>query len=79
MTRIVRSNREVFVEKIVDPSFVEKGLKYALATGNWGDAKKAHETRAGVSQVVNRLTFASTLSHLRRLNSPIDRSGKIAR
>lgn len=32
-----------------------------------------------MSQVLNRLTFASTLSHLRRLNSPIDRTGKIAK
>lgn len=27
-------------------------------------------------QVLNRLTYASTLSHLRRLNSPIGREGK---
>ena len=54
-------------------------MKYSLATGNWGDQRKAHQTRAGVSQVLNRLTFASTLSHLRRLNSPIGRDGKLAR
>lgn len=27
-------------------------------------------------QVLNRLTYASTLSHLRRLNSPIGREGE---
>ena len=32
-----------------------------------------------MSQVLNRLTFASTLSHLRRINSPIGREGKIAK
>ena len=31
------------------------------------------------TQVLNRLTFASTLSHLRRLNSPIGRDGKLAK
>ena len=30
-------------------------------------------------QVLNRLTFASTLSHLRRINSPIGREGKLAK
>ena len=30
-------------------------------------------------QVLNRLTYASTLSHLRRLNSPIGRDGKLAK
>ena len=34
---------------------------------------------SSLSQVLNRLTFASTLSHLRRLNSPIGRDGKLAR
>lgn len=31
---------------------------------------------ASTWQVLNRLTYASTLSHLRRLNSPIGREGK---
>jgi hypothetical protein len=30
---------------------ITDGLKYSLATGNWGDQKKAHQARAGVSQV----------------------------
>lgn len=30
-------------------------------------------------QVLNRLTYASTLSHLRRINSPIGREGKLAK
>jgi len=57
---------------------ITQGLKYSLATGNWG-AQGAADMRAGVSQVLNRLTFASTLSHLRRLNSPIGRDGKLAK
>ena len=32
-----------------------------------------------MSQVLNRLTFASTLSHLRRLNTPLGREGKLAK
>lgn len=59
---------------------ISNGLKYALATGNWGAQKSAPGSiRAGVSQVLNRLTFASTLSHLRRLNTPIGREGKLAK
>nr|XP_043625222.1 DNA-directed RNA polymerase II subunit RPB2-like [Erigeron canadensis] len=57
---------------------ITSGLKYALATGNWGQANTAG-TRTGVSQVLNRLTYVSTLSHLRRLNSPIGREGKLAK
>jgi DNA-directed RNA polymerase II subunit RPB2 len=32
-----------------------------------------------VAQVLNRLTFASSLSHLRRLNTPIAKTGKLAK
>jgi len=67
------------LELAIKTKTITDGLKYSLATGNWGDQRKAHQTRAGVSQVLNRLTFASTLSHLRRLNSPIGRDGKLAR
>ncbi len=56
---------------------ITNGLKYSLATGNWGDRKTA--TKAGVSQVLNRLTYASALSHLRRLNTPLGREGKQAK
>lgn len=63
----------------VKSNILTNGLKYSLATGNWGDQKKLMETRAGVSQVLNRYTFASTLSHLRRCNTPIGRDGKLAK
>ena len=30
-----------------------------------------------MAQVLNRLTYISSLSHLRRVNTPIDKSGKL--
>ena len=74
-----RPSQDFNLELAIRTQTITDGLRYSLATGNWGDQKKAHQTRAGVSQVLNRLTFASTLSHLRRLNSPIGRDGKLAR
>lgn len=56
---------------------ITNGLRYSLATGNWGMQKTA--SKAGVSQVLNRLTYASSLSHLRRLNTPLGREGKQAK
>lgn len=45
-----------------------------MSTGNWPQGSSGH--RVGVSQVLNRYTYASTLSHLRRTNTPIDRGSK---
>ena len=79
LQKCVESNREFNLTLAVKGTTLTNGLKYSLATGNWGDQKKAASSKAGVSQVLNRYTFASTLSHLRRTNTPIGRDGKIAK
>ncbi|AFZ81227.1 DNA-directed RNA polymerase II subunit, putative [Theileria equi strain WA] len=58
---------------------ITQGLQYQLLTGNWGRDREGKIVRTGVSQVLNRLTFASYLSHLRRLNTPLGREGKMAK
>ena len=77
--RSVESNKEFNLNLAVKSNIITSGLRYSLATGNWGDQKKAAQAKAGVSQVLNRYTYASTLSHLRRTNTPIGRDGKIAK
>ena len=63
------------IGKMIKSSYIETILKGALSTGNWG--MKNNLNRQGVSQVLNRLTYLSTLSHLRRISTPIDSSGKL--
>ena len=79
LQKCVENNKEFNLTLAVKSTTLTNGLKYSLATGNWGDQKKAASSKAGVSQVLNRYTFASTLSHLRRTNTPIGRDGKIAK
>jgi DNA-directed RNA polymerase II subunit RPB2 len=64
------------IYKIIKSSTIETGLKRALATGDFG-IKYSNSNKVGVAQVLNRLTYISTLSHLRRINTPIDKSGKL--
>ena len=63
------------IGKMIKSSYIETILKGALSTGNWG--MKNNMNRQGVSQVLNRLTYLSTLSHIRRIATPIDSSGKL--
>jgi len=74
----VDNGREINLAMSLKPQTITNGLKYSLATGNWGQQGQAGN-RAGVSQVLNRLTYSSSLSHLRRANSPIGREGKLAK
>ena len=62
--------------KIIKSTTIENGLKRALSTGDFG-IKSLTSNKVGVAQVLNRLTYSSSLSHLRRINTPIDKSGKL--
>ena len=67
------------IYKIVKSTTIENGLKRALATGDFGikHNNNNNSNKVGVAQVLNRLTYISSLSHLRRINTPIDKSGKL--
>tara|TARA_Y100000591_G_scaffold297997_1_gene289449 strand:- start:237 stop:3776 length:3540 start_codon:yes stop_codon:yes gene_type:complete len=64
------------IYKILKSTTIENGIKRALATGDFG-IKQINSNKVGVAQVLNRLTYISSLSHLRRINTPIDKSGKL--
>ena len=64
------------VYKIIKSTTIENGIKRALSTGDFG-IKNTTTNKVGVAQVLNRLTYVSSLSHLRRVNTPIDKSGKL--
>jgi DNA-directed RNA polymerase beta subunit len=66
---------KVNINKIVKSTIIESGLKFGLATGNWGI--KSSKTKQGVAQVLNRMTYSATISHLRRINTPIEKTGKL--
>jgi len=71
--------------KILKLSAIEGKLKQALATGNFtvqglgssSSASMSNATKVGVSQVLARMSYASTLSHLRRIQTPVEKSGKL--
>ena len=63
------------VYKILKSTIVTIGMKSSLATGNFSGGKMG--TKQGISQVMNRLTYLSGISHLRRLSTPIEKTGKL--
>ncbi len=67
------------IYKIVKSTTIENGLKRALATGDFAikNTNSNSKNKVGVAQVLNRLTYTASLSHLRRVNTPIDKSGKL--
>lgn len=61
-------SRRVSIETLVRADVITERLRHALATGNWVGGK------AGVSQLLDRTNYLSTIGHLRRIISPLSRS-----
>ena len=64
------------IYKIMKSTTIENGITRALSTGDFS-IKQANSSKVGVGQVLNRLTYASTLSHSRRVNTPLEKSGEL--
>jgi len=64
------------IYKIIKSTTIENGLKKALSTGDFG-IKHTNSNKVGVAQVLNRLTYVSSLSHMRRISTPTDKRGKL--
>ena len=64
------------IYKIMKSMTIENGIARALSTGDFS-IKQANTSKVGVAQVLNRLTYASSLSHLRRINTPLEKSGEL--
>lgn len=60
--------------KKIKPNTIESALKYALATGNW--SLKNQQAKKGVAQVLGRISYLSSLSHRRRVITPIEKNSK---
>lgn len=56
------------VAAAIRPGIITDKLNNAIATGNWGRG------RVGVTQLLDRTNYLSTISHLRRLQSPLSRT-----
>ena len=64
------------IYKIMKSTTIENGISRALATGDFS-IKQANSSKVGVAQVLNRLTYVASLSHLRRINTPLEKSGEL--
>ena len=64
------------IYKIMKSTTIENGINRALSTGDFS-IKQSNSSKVGVAQVLNRLTYVSSLSHLRRINTPLEKSGEL--
>lgn len=68
LERSLSRGKELSIKQAVRSDVLTENIKHAIATGNWVGG------RAGVSQLLDRVSFMATISHLRRVVSPLTRS-----
>ena len=83
MKEVVESNKykdnfisliESNIKSFFKDRIVEQGFKKAFK-GNWGS--ESHTKRLGAVQDLNRLSWYTFISHLRKINLPLDSSAKV--
>ena len=70
---------DISIHRFFKQSLLDSWIRYSLSTGNWGikSIGTFQNIKQGVSQVLNRMSFASTLSHMRRINTAMEKNGKL--
>ena len=67
--------RQDIITAMARTNNITSSLKHVFSTGNWAVQKNSY-VRTGVSQIMSRLTYPATISHLRRIIIPIGKEGK---
>jgi len=76
LLRDVKSNIPLSVTTLMKNTTITHQLVNCLATGNWGVQKRNSSTKTGVSQLLNRMSYLSYLSDLRRVNASLGEDKK---
>ena len=76
VTKKIVNNKVINFKSDFDFKTITKQISNSLATGNWGNSG-TKAGRTGVTQPLNRLTYISTLSNIRRLVAPMAKEGKL--
>jgi DNA-directed RNA polymerase II subunit RPB2 len=75
-TRLYMEKRDDYnIISVLNRFNITKRIYHCFGTGNWG-VVKSNYIRQGVSQVLNRLSYTGTISHLRRLVVPIGKESR---
>jgi len=66
--RAYTRGRKLQLKTLIRPDALNDRMRFSMATGNWVGG------RPGISQLLDRTTYMSMMSHLRRVSSPLSKT-----
>jgi len=66
--RAYARNRKLQIKTLVRPDALSERIRFSMSTGQWVGR------RQGVSQLLDRMSYMATISHLRRVNSLLSKT-----
>ena len=64
------------ISSVIQAEIIENGLRKSLK-GRWGISDENKDPKEGIVQDLSRFSYLGSMSHLRRVNTPIDPTAKI--
>lgn len=75
----ISGNSSFNLSSSIKQKTITNGISYCFSTGNWGYQSGSTAPRLGVAQVLNRLSYNGTISHLRKSNTSLNKEGKLSK
>jgi DNA-directed RNA polymerase II subunit RPB2 len=74
---LIENRRPLDVGNVVNTHKISADIRYAFRTGNWNVQRATTTQNVGITQTVNRMSQLALKSQIGRINTPMNRDGKI--
>jgi DNA-directed RNA polymerase II subunit RPB2 len=79
LAHTVEARRPLNIPNLMKTQKITSDLRYAFRTGNWNVKRMVNNQNVGITQIITRMSFLALKSQLGRVNTPLNRDGKLTR
>jgi DNA-directed RNA polymerase II subunit RPB2 len=77
LSTLIENRRPLDMGAVVKTHKITADLRYAFRTGNWSVQRSTNNQNVGITQIVNRMSHLALKSQIGRINTPMNRDGKV--